>query len=89
MLNSTDAACVARYSRVDCAHILHMKRRSPPRHVTGTRRRKSIRRERQTRPPADIGRQLDAIYVKMDLQLTRMAELQLQLDELRAKIRRR
>jgi hypothetical protein len=37
---------------------------------------------------ADIGRELDAIYLKMDVQLTRMAELQLELDELRAKIRR-
>ena len=65
-----------------------MKRHSPARHVTPTRRPKSIQRERRTRPRGGFGRQLDAIYVKMDLQLTGMAELQLLFDELRSKIRR-
>lgn len=35
-----------------------------------------------------IGREIDAIYVQMDDQLTRMAEIQLQFDRLRSKIRR-
>jgi hypothetical protein len=35
-----------------------------------------------------VGRQVDAIYLQLDTQLTRMAHIQLQLDELRSKIRR-
>jgi hypothetical protein len=35
-----------------------------------------------------VGRQIDDIYLQLDTQLTRMAHIQLQLDELRSKIRR-
>jgi hypothetical protein len=35
-----------------------------------------------------VGRQIDAIYLQLDTQLTRMAHIQLQLDELRSRIRR-
>jgi hypothetical protein len=35
-----------------------------------------------------VGRQIDAIYLQVDTQLTSMAHIQLQLDELRSKIRR-
>jgi hypothetical protein len=41
----------------------------------------------QPRLAAQIGQQIDDIYVQMDDQLTRMAEIQLQFDRLRAQIR--
>ena len=41
----------------------------------------------QPRLAAQIGRQIDDIYLQMDDQLTRMAEIQLQFDRLRAQIR--
>jgi len=42
---------------------------------------------RQPRLVAQVGRQIDDIYSQMDDQLTRMAEIQLQFDRLRSKIR--
>ena len=35
-----------------------------------------------------VGRQIDEIYLQLDDQLTRMAQIQLQFDELRSRIRR-
>jgi hypothetical protein len=40
-----------------------------------------------TRLVAGVGREIDDIYLQMDTQLTRMAQIQLQFDELRSKIR--
>jgi hypothetical protein len=36
---------------------------------------------------ARIGREIDAIYLQLDDQLTRMAHIQLRFDRLRAKVR--
>jgi hypothetical protein len=43
--------------------------------------------QRQPRLAAQVGRQIDDIYLQMDDQLTRMAEIQLQFDRLRSRIR--
>lgn len=40
-----------------------------------------------TRLVAGVGRQIDDIYLQLDTQLTRMAQIQLQFDDLRSKIR--
>ena len=40
------------------------------------------------RSVADLGRMFDDLYSQLDLQLTRMAQLQLEFDALRSKIRR-
>jgi len=37
--------------------------------------------------PAVVQRQIEHIYVQLDAQLTRLAEIQLQFDDLRSKIR--
>jgi hypothetical protein len=41
----------------------------------------------QPRLAAQVWRQIDDIYLQMDDQLTRMAEIQLQFDRLRSRIR--
>jgi hypothetical protein len=41
----------------------------------------------QPRLAAQVGREIDDIYLQMDDQLTRMAEIQLQFDRLRSRIR--
>ena len=41
----------------------------------------------RTRSLADVGRMFDDLYTQLDLELTRMAQIQLQFDALRAKIR--
>ena len=41
----------------------------------------------RTRAIASLGRQFDDLYEQLDLQLTRMAHIQLQFDALRSKIR--
>lgn len=41
----------------------------------------------QARFAADVARMFDELYSQLDLQLTRMAQIQLQFDVLRAKIR--
>jgi hypothetical protein len=41
----------------------------------------------RTRSLADVGRMFDDLYSQLDRQLTRMAEIQLQFDALRSKIR--
>ena len=42
---------------------------------------------RRTASVAEIGRIFDDLYSQLDLQLTRMAQIQLQFDSLRSKIR--
>jgi hypothetical protein len=67
--------------------IAAMKQRST--HVT-SRAAGAARRSHAPRQPrlvAQLGRQIDDIYSQMDDQLTRMAEIQLQFDRLRSKIR--
>jgi phage terminase small subunit len=54
--------------------------------VAGADRRPRIARQ-QPRLPAHVRRQIDDIYRRMDDQLTRMAEIQLQFDRLRSRIR--
>jgi hypothetical protein len=69
--------------------------------MTLMRRTKSARKSQPARKPAKIGktnshtrrqdvigRKIDEIYIALDSQLTNLAHIQLQLDELRAKIRR-
>ena len=41
----------------------------------------------QPRLAMQVGRQIDDIYFQMDDQLTRMAEIQVQFDRLRSRIR--
>jgi hypothetical protein len=41
----------------------------------------------RTRSLADVGRMFDDLYTQLDLELTRMAQIQLQFDTLRSKIR--
>ena len=41
----------------------------------------------RSRAIASLGRQFDDLYEQLDLQLTRMAHIQLQFDALRSKIR--
>lgn len=43
---------------------------------------------RQTRVAAGVRRQVEDIYLQLDLALTRLAEIQLQFDGLRSTIRR-
>ncbi len=42
---------------------------------------------KRTRSLADVGRMFDDLYTQLDLELTRMAQIQLQFDTLRSKIR--
>ena len=41
----------------------------------------------RTRVLNDVGRMFDEVYTQLDLQLTRMAQVQLQFEALRAKFR--
>ena len=41
----------------------------------------------RTRSVAQLGRMFDDLYTQLDLQLTRLAQIQLQFDALRLKIR--
>jgi hypothetical protein len=43
--------------------------------------------DQHLRLPAVVQRQIEHIYVQLDAQLTRLAEIQLQFDDLRSKIR--
>ena len=55
-----------------------------------TKRVKTLTRHDRPGPAraiASLGRQFDELYEKLDLQLTRMAHIQLQFDSLRSKIR--
>ena len=41
----------------------------------------------RTRSAAQLGRMFDDLYTQLDLQLTRLAQIQLQFDALRVKLR--
>jgi hypothetical protein len=45
------------------------------------------RAPQQPRLAAQVGRQIDDLYLQMDDQLTHMAEIQLQFDRLRSRVR--
>ena len=55
------------------------------------RRAESKRRAAHGRPTSnrDVWRQLDDMYLKMDVLLTRLGEIQVQFDGIRAKFRQR
>ena len=60
------------------------------RSMQGVKRAKTEERQDhpgRARAMASLGRQFDDLYEQMDLQLTRMAHIQLQFDALRSKIR--
>lgn len=61
-----------------------MKTRSTPRSVAPSRKPAKIE---SVRLPAGVQRQIEDIYLQLDTQLTRLAEIQLQFDQLRSKIR--
>ena len=44
-------------------------------------------KRQRTRSLADVGRMFDDLYTQLDLELTRMAQIQLQFHTLRSKIR--
>jgi hypothetical protein len=62
-------------------------------HRSTSRTRSDARVARNPRPGrlqpglARIGREIDAIYLQLDDQLTRMAQIQLRFDRLRSKVR--
>jgi hypothetical protein len=62
-----------------------------PKRTLGNSRVKRVsdsRNDRQrSRSLADVGRMFDDLYTQLDLELTRMAQIQLQFDTLRSKIR--
>jgi hypothetical protein len=64
-----------------------MKKRLPPRR---TRKPKPVTADgpaRRARAMADLGRRFDDLYRQLDMQLTGMANIQLQFDALRAEIK--
>ena len=63
-----------------------MKERSAKERVKRVRK-PSVQDHHRTRSLAAIGRMFDDLYSQLDLQLTRMAQIQLQFDALRSKIR--
>jgi len=65
-----------------------MRDRSTKGPVKPARRSPRQNNHQRVRWVADLGRMFDDLYSQLDLQLTRMAQLQLQFDALRSKIRR-
>ena len=63
-----------------------MKERSRER-VKGTKKTSGTDNRVRARSLAELGRMFDDLYSQLDLQLTRMAQIQLQFDALRSKIR--
>jgi hypothetical protein len=64
-----------------------MKHRTKRSTVGATRKSGPGNSRPQPRLIGPVGRQIDDIYFQLDDQLTRMAEIQLQFDRLRSKIR--
>jgi hypothetical protein len=64
-----------------------MKERSTKRRVQLAKKPRAVDDRQRIRSLADVGRMFDDLYSQLDLQLTRMAEIQLQFDALRSKIR--
>ena len=63
-----------------------MKRSSTDSRVKSLREL-TVNDRHRTRSLVDVGRMFDDLYTQLDLQLTRMAQIQLQFDALRSKIR--
>jgi hypothetical protein len=57
------------------------------RSVTPRRKTATVLPHGHVRLPAGVQRQIEDIYLQLDTQLTRLAEIQLQFDQLRSKIR--
>jgi hypothetical protein len=64
-----------------------MKPRSTRRTTIRATRKRRVRPGSQPRLAASVGRQIDEIYLQLDDQLTHMAQIQLQFDRLRSKIK--
>ena len=67
---------------------MRMRERSIKGSVKPARRSRRQNDHLHMRSVADLGRLFDDLYSQLDLQLTRMAQLQLEFDALRSKIRR-
>jgi hypothetical protein len=65
-----------------------MRERSTKGSVKPPRQSRRQNNHLRMRSVADLGRVFDDLYSQLDLQLTRMAQLQLEFDALRSKIRR-
>ena len=65
-----------------------MRERSIKGSVKPARKSRGQNNHLRMRSLADLGRMFDDLYSQLDLQLTRMAQLQLEFDALRSKIRR-
>ena len=65
-----------------------MRERSTKGSVKPERKSRRQNNHLRMRSVADLGRMFDDLYSQLDLQLTRMAQLQLEFDALRSKIRR-
>jgi hypothetical protein len=63
-----------------------MRARPSPSGAKPTRKPGTTPRQ-HLRLPAVVRRQMEQIYLQLDAQLTRLAEIQLQFDELRSRIR--
>ena len=64
-----------------------MKERSTTERVKRVRKTSGTDNRQRTRSLAELGRMFDDLYSQLDLQLTQMAQIQLQFDALRSKIR--
>jgi hypothetical protein len=64
-----------------------MKKRLTPRHSSETKPVTADGHARRAQAIADLGRRFDDLYTQLDLQLTGMANIQLQFDALRAEIK--
>ena len=64
-----------------------MKERSTKELVKRTGKTSGADHRQRARSLAELGRMFDDLYSQLDLQLTRMAQIQLQFDALRSKIR--
>jgi hypothetical protein len=64
-----------------------MKDRVIKRRVKRVKKGRGTETRQQTRFAADVAKMVDELYSQLDLQLTRMGQIQLQFDVLRSKIR--
>ena len=64
-----------------------MKHRSTSRPSSSAEAARNPRAPRLRPGLARVGREIDAIYLQLDDQLTRMAQIQLRFDRLRSKVR--
>ena len=64
-----------------------MKKRLAPRRTKETKPATADGHARRAQAMADLSRRFDDLYTQLDLQLTGMANIQLQFDQLRAEIK--